>query len=68
MKITKEILESGRCSDGTFNDSQLRVFGFTEDNCERWQEKILGDEEPLWKVKIFLGLKDWIFIDKRLKK
>ena len=67
MKITKEILEQGRRNDGTYSDSQLRIFGFTEDSCDRWQEQILGDEEPLWKIKIFQGMKDWVFIDKREK-
>ncbi len=68
MKITKEILEQGRWNDGTYSDTQLRVFGFTEDNCNKWQEKILGDEEPLWKIKLFLGLKEWVYVEKRIFK
>ena len=64
MKITKIILEHGR-GVGGYTDAQLRLFGFTEENCEEWEELILGSEEPLWIVKMFLGLKDWKFVDKR---
>jgi hypothetical protein len=68
MKITKEIIEQGIGSNGIYSDTQLRVFGYTENNCDDWINKIIGDEEPLWKIKLFLSLKDWEFIDKRGEK
>lgn len=65
MKITKEVLELGKGDDDKYSDSQLRIFGFTQESCDRWEEKILGDEVPLWKIKMFQGLKNWTFVDKR---
>ncbi len=64
MKVTREDLEIGRGKDG-FSDAQLRIFGFTEDNCEGWIDKVLGDEVTLYKMKMFQGMKDWIFVDRR---
>lgn len=67
MIITQEILDEGKGKDG-YTDAQLRLFGFTEDNQANWQEKVLGDEMTQYKVKMFLGLKDWVFVDTRILK
>ena len=57
MKVTKDILESGKSKRGGWSLKQLRLFGITEFK-KGWKSKLTDSNFPEETIAEFLALKD----------
>lgn len=44
---------------GGWSKSQLQLIGVPWPPLKGWKYRVIGTEIPTWKIKIFIGLKDW---------
>ena len=61
--MTKQILEQGRSSNGAWSLKQLRALGIVKETSRKfppsgWKRRLVGQDVPDHKIKLFLSLKD----------
>ena len=67
MVLTNEIIQEGKNKNNSWTRSQLEIIGVEWPPKKGWKNSIINSDIPTWRIKIFLALKDWKFVDKRNK-
>ena len=58
MKLTQEILNSGKSDNGGYSSAQVECFGLSWPLESGWKSKILGQDFPDDKIERFVSLKN----------
>lgn len=68
MILTKEILEQGKSSRGSWNGKQLAIFGLSYNKLQKgWKKRIIGRDYSEDKIKRFLELRNTHLVKNSVK-